>query len=336
MDRDFPIGCTYNVLQPHERGTPRELFDRIAATQAFDFIAWLPPEAKLDDALKAADATGLPMTTGNLQHDLTPGDDKMFRAIRNAARVRMKMLNVMLHTHAADGHEVTVDEVADLYLRADDAARALGFEVTFELHVDCWSEKYLKVAQVIDAVRKRGREFNFTVDYSHVLFKIENPEELEKSGVRDLVERGELVLDPYEKGNILTQWLARNVVCFAQFRPASPNQPRNVWAKNKDGSLPRGIMYPFIKPAPGEWHSPWSAWRLAPCKKAFRLVMEHHLRDPASPLKYAITEMIATPDYGLNAKFSLLEHNAEAARWMRKTWTRLKALHGAGLLTETD
>ena len=337
MERDFQIGCTYNVLQPSEPATPMQLFEKIAATRVFDYVNWLPPEPLIDECLIASEKTGLPMTTGNCQHDLTPGDEKLFRAIRNAARVNMRMLNVMLHTYATDGHEVTVHEVADTYMRACDLAEGLGLEVSFELHVDCWSEKYRKVEEVIDLVRMRGRTFNFTVDYSHVIFKIDNEAVLEKSEVREAVERGELILDPFEKGNILSKWLAENVVSFAQFRPVSPNQPRNVWAANADGSTPRGIMYPFLRPAPGQWHSPWSAWRLAPCKKAFRLVMEHHLRDAASPLRYVITEMIASPDYGLNAGFSLLEHNAACARWIRETWSGLKALQRAGLLeTEID
>jgi hypothetical protein len=110
-----------------------------------------------------------------------------------------------------------------------------------------------------------------------------------------------------------------------------PNNPRNVWATAPDGSLPRGIMYPFTRPAPGEWHSPWFAHRLSACKEAFRKVLAHHLTDPASPLKYVITEMIASPDYGLNAKFSLFEHNVAAAAWIRRTWSRLQAMEASGL-----
>lgn len=330
MARDFLIGCTYNVLQPTERASPTRLFEMIAETRAFDYVNWLPPEPLVDECLAASEKTGLPMTTGNCQHDLTPGDDKLFRAIRGAARVGMKMLNVMLHTHATDGHEVTVEEVADVYWRACDEADRLGVEVSFELHVDCWSEKYLNVSRVIDLVRRRGRRFNFTVDYSHAVFKIDNPDELAKSEVLELVERGEFILDPFEEGNILSKWLAENVVSFAQFRPVSPNQPRNIWAKNPDGSTPRGIMYPFLRPGPGEWHSPWSAWCLAPCKEAFRLIMEHHARDAASPLRFVITEMIASPDYGLNARFSLLEHNAACARWIRRSWDEIKARGRAG------
>ena len=32
-------------------------------------------------------------------------------------------------------------------------------------------------------------------------------------------------------------------------------------------------MYPFTKPAPGEWHSPWHAYKLEPTKEVVRKVL---------------------------------------------------------------
>jgi hypothetical protein len=57
---------------------------------------------------------------------------------------------------------------------------------------------------------------------------------------------------------------------------------------------------------------------LVGCKEAFQVVLPHHLRLAASPHKR------------LNAKFSLLEHNAACARWIRSTWS-LKSMHAAGI-----
>jgi hypothetical protein len=51
-------------------------------------------------------------------------------------------------------------------------------------------------------------------------------------------------------------------------------------------------------------------------------------------LQYVIAEMIARGNYGLNAKFSLLEHNAACARWIRCTWSQLKSMHAAGISLE--
>jgi hypothetical protein len=329
MATDFAIGCTYNFLQPDEEVPPLRRFEMVRDTGAFDYINWLPPAPILAECARAAEKTGIPMTTGNCSHRLSKDDAKLTENVRDASTVGMQLLNVMLNTTAADGHELTDQEIIDTYCRMAELGHTLGVAVSFELHVDCWSEKYKRVRPVIEAVQARGVPFSLTLDYSHVIFKIGNPAEQDISDVREDVEAGRIILDPFEPGSLLLDWLALDVISFAQFRPVAPSNPRNIWAKNSDGSLPRGIMYPFLKPAPGEWHSPWHAYNLAACKEAFRVVLRHHLTHAASPLKYVITEMIARADYGLNAKFSLLEHNAACARWIRSTWSQLKSMHAA-------
>jgi hypothetical protein len=331
MAKDFAVGCTYNFLQPYEEVPPLRRFEMVRDTGAFDYINWLPPSRILSECARASDKTGIPMTTGNCGHQLGNDDPKLAQNVRDAATVGMQLLNVMLNTYAADGHELTDQEIVDTYCRTAELGQSLGVAVSFELHVDCWSEKYKRVRPIIEAVRQRGVAFNLTLDYSHVIFKIDNPEQQDISDVREDVGAGRIILDPFEPGSILSEWLGLDVIGFAQFRPVAPHNPRNIWAKNPDGSLPRGIMYPFLKPGPGEWHSQWHAYMLATCKEAFRVVFRHHLTHASSPLKYVITEMIARADYGLNAKFSLLEHNAACARWIRSTWSQLKAMHAAGI-----
>lgn len=330
MSRDFAIGCTYNFSQPTENVTPFERFRMVRDTGAFDYINWLPPHDLIEDCIAASKATGLPMTTGNCGLQIGRDYDRIARLLDDAARVEMKLLNVMLNTYAADGHELTDGEIIDAYEKGTEIGARHGVEISFEVHVDCWTEKYKRVTPFVQSLRARGVKVNVTLDYSHVIFKIANPAEQRISGVEEDVAAGRVILDPFESGSLCAEWLALDVISFAQFRPVSPHNPRNVWARNEDGSLPRGIMYPFVRPGPGEWHAPWHAFELATCKEAFRTVMRYHLSHETSPLKYVITEMIARPDYGLNAKFSLLDHNAECARWIRREWTHLKALHSCG------
>ncbi|WP_420226619.1 hypothetical protein [Pigmentiphaga litoralis] len=135
------------------------------------------------------------------------------------------------------------------------------------------SEDPRRVTPVAEAVMRRGVPFNFTLDYSHVLYKIGNDEELDVAGMRDDVHAGRVVLDPFEPGNLVDEWLALGIVRWMQVRAAVPNGPRNAWARHdpdaqvaalprypslpvKRGDPGRGILYPFMKPAPGEWHSP--------------------------------------------------------------------------------
>ena len=331
MATDFLLGCTYNFLQPDIQVPPLQRFEMVRDTGVFDYINWLPPPDLLSDCVAAAEKTGIPMLTGNYIHQLGRNDETLAESMRNAARAGVKMVNVMLGTYAADGHELTDDEIIDVFLRTAEVGNDVGVELSLELHVDCWSEKYKRVTPIVEAVRSRGVPFHLTIDYSHVIFKIDNPEQQEISGVRDDVAAGRIVLDPYQPGNLCEEWLALDVVDFAQFRPVVPNNPRNVWGTNPDGSMPRGIMYPILKPGDGEWHSPWEAYRLEPCKEAFRTILRYHLTHETSPLKYVITEMIATSDYGMGAKFSLIEQNAACGRWIRETWSHLTAMQSAGI-----
>jgi hypothetical protein len=331
MAKDFLLGCNYNFLQLDVDVPPLRRFEMVRDTGVFDYINWLPRSDQLSECSAAAEKTGIPMTTGNYIHRLGKDDAMLTDSMRNAARVGMKLVNVMLGTYAADGHELTDAEIIDTYLRMAEAGDAVGVALSFELHVDCWTEKYKRVTPIALAIRKRGVPFHLTIDYSHVVFKIENPEQQAISDVREDVEAGRIVLDPFEPDNLCAQWLALDIVAFAQFRPVVPNNPRNVWGKNPDGSLPRGIMYPFKKPGPGEWHSPWHAYRLEACKEALRTIMRYHLTHATSPLDYVITEMITQPDYGMNAKFSIIDHSAACARWIRDQWAQLKAMHQAGI-----
>jgi hypothetical protein len=328
---DFRLGCTSNFLPLDVEVAPLRRFELVRDTGVFDYINWLPTSDQLGACVAAAEKTGIPMTTGNYIHQLGRNDPMLSESMRNAARAGVKLVNVMLGTYAADGHELTDAEIVDAFLRTAEAGDAVGVALSFELHVDCWSEKYQRVTPIAAAVKRRGVPFHLTVDYSHVIFKIDNPEQQAISDVREAVAAGRIVLDPFEAGNLCAEWLALDVVDFAQFRPVAPNNPRNVWAKNPDGSLPRGIMYPFLKPGPNEWHSPWYAHKLEACKEALRTILRYHLTRPTSPLKYVITEMIPQPDYGMNAKFSLIDHNAACGRWIRATWSQLKAMHAAGI-----
>jgi hypothetical protein len=197
-----------------------------------------------------------------------------------------------------------------------------------------WTEDFLRVRSVASRVQAHGVPFHFTLDYSHVCFKIGNPAEQELSGVREQVERGELALDPFEPGSLCAQWLDMGIVRWAQLRTAGPNQPRNLWHRNEDGSHGRGIQYPMLRPAPGEWHSPWHAYLLEPSKEAIRKVLAYHHAHPHSPLRHLTTEFINLPDYGLGAGYDLLEQNVAAARFMRQAWDEICIHHAKQAPTE--
>jgi hypothetical protein len=331
MTAPFRLGCTYNVVPLGVEVPPLARFQAVKDAEVFDYINWLPAPAVLADCVAAAERTGIPMTTGNLTHTLGRNDAMLTEAMRNAARAGLELVNVMLQTRHADGHELTDDEIVGAFLTMAEAGDAVGVKASFEVHVDCWSEKFKRVTPVARQVAARGVPFRLTVDYSHVIFKIENPAEQEVSEVRADVEAGRVVLDPYAPGNLYQEWLELGVVEFVQFRPVAPNNPPNVWGRNPNGSQPRGIFYPMTAPAPGEWHAFWHPYKLEAAKEGLRTALRYHLAQPQHPVRYVIAEVIPQPDYAMGSKLSLIEQNAACAHWIRAQWAQLAAMHGAGI-----
>ncbi|VTU36011.1 xylose isomerase [Variovorax sp. PBL-E5] len=338
------IGCSGRGVRASSPSAPVTMEEHPIDTQfamvkesgVFDYLARLPSRGNLDPYLAAMRKHDLRIEQPTWYYLLGRDEALLRDNLLICSEVGVRHHNIMTFTHHADGHALSDQEVVDHYLDTYDFGMARGVEPSFEVHVNMWTEQFKRVAEVANAVQARGIPFNFTMDYSHATFKIGNPAELEISGVREEVEDGRIVLDPFEKGSLCAQWLAQGIVRLVQFRPAGPNQPPNVWARNEDGSATRGIQYPMMRPAPGEWHSPWHAYLLEPSKEALRKALAHHLGDPASRLRCVTTELIDMPDYGMGAKYDLFEQNVEAARFVRRTWQRTQALHAAGLLEKVE
>ena len=202
-----------------------------------------------------------------------------------------------------DGHVVTDQEIVDCYLNTYDEAMGLGVKPAFELHVNMWSEDFRRVTPVALAVQDRGIPFNYTLDYSHVNFKIENPEEQDISGIREDVEGGPP--DPRSvRSRQFVQRMARarhRALAAGALGRTERTKEHLVGAgtgesrlpvcrpsagRRRAGHRPRHHVSPLPNPAPGEWHSPWYAYKLEPTKEVVRKVLRYHKADPQKRLDY--------------------------------------------------
>jgi hypothetical protein len=340
--RDFPflLGCNGRGVQRSSIGQPvslqelpvHEQFRLVKEAGVFDYFDRIPLRGNFSEYVKAIETFQLPVHSASWFYRLGQDDALLKDNLSICREIGASCHNIMTFTHHADGHPLTNAEIVDHYLDVYDDAMKLGIDPSFELHVNMWTEEFLRVETVAEEIRRRGIPFNFTLDYSHVIFKINQPLEQDLSNVRMEVERHEAVLDPFERGSLCERWLGMNIVKWTQLRTVAPNQPANLWWRNDDGNFARGIQYPMVRPAPGEWHSDWSAYLLEPSKEAIRKAMRYHITHAESPLRYITTEMINLPDYGLAAKYDLLEQNVAAARFIRATWAETVALFDAGLV----
>jgi len=315
-----------------------EQFRLVSEAGVFDSFDRLPMPDQVHTYLRCIERFRLPVRTASWFYALGRDEVLLDQKLRLAAAVGASLHNIMVHWHDAQGRPVTDAQVADFYLRAWDLGVPLGVEPTLELHVNMWSEDPRRVLPVAESVRRRGVPFNFTLDYSHVIFKMGNEEELRICGIAEDVAAGRIELDPRRPGSLVDQWLAMGIVRWMQVRSVAPNGPRNRWSildpsqpvaavpthsifDYRAGEPGRGILYPFERPAPGEWHSPWEDAALDCTRAVVRKVLAHHAHTPGSRLAAITTEMINLPDYAHNARFSLIGQNTAIARHVRAAWT---------------
>ena len=323
--RDFLLGCNGRSAQ-HQPGrsiSVDEQFRMVKESGVYDFFDRMPQPGQEAEYVRAAEKYDLPMRTGLWSY--AKGNDEALLAdnLKLSRDTSAECHNIMLFNKHADGHVLADQEVVDFYLLADDLARRTGIDITFEVHIYMWSEDFRRVSKVASMIRSRGIPFNFLLDHSHVLLKLDNPEEQELCGIREDVEAGRLILDPFEDGNVIDEWIGMNMTLWHSVRPVSPNGPKNVWARHPDGRIGRACQYPFSRPKPGEFHSPWHAYRVEPCKDVVRKVLRYHRDHADSRLRYVTTELIDLPDYGENAKYSLFEQSLALANWIRQTWSEI-------------
>ena len=341
-----PIGCNGRGAQASSIEAPvslqeppiEEQFRVVNEAGVFDSFDRLPMPDQVDTYLRCIERWKLPVLTASWFYALGQDEAQLGDKLKLAAAVGARQHNIMVHWHDGAGRPVTDAQVVDFYLRAYDLGMALNVEPTLELHVNMWSEDPRRVVPVAEAVRRRGIPFNFTLDYSHVIFKMGNEQELELCGLKDDVATGRVELDPRRPGSLVDQWLEMGIVRWLQVRAVAPNGPRNLWSildptqpvaavpkhslfDYKAGEPGRGILYPFAEPGPGECHSPWNASALDCTKAVIRKVIDHHASNADSRLMAITTEMINLPDYAHNARFSLIGQNAAIARFVRDTWS---------------
>jgi hypothetical protein len=328
MTNDLFFGIQTNgIKHTHADAMPDvdTRFRMVRDAGVFDYVDKTPEPDQIDEFLAASEKYGIPVRSGGWFYTLGEDEALLENNLKIAQRLGSIVHNVQIKLHHADGHVVTDDELVRAYLRCAELGGKYGCVPCFEVHVNMWSEDFPRVAQVGRLVEAQGAEFNMTLDHSHVIFKIDNPAEQKLFDTDQKIASGALVLDPFVPGNVIAEWVAAGWVRLCHARAAVPNNPKNITGKHPDGSVGRGIQYPFKKPKPGEYHAEWDEAALEPWKEGIRILMRHHARDPMSRLGQISTEFIPNPDYGEGCSYSLFEQAIACVEWMRAEWAAIKA-----------
>lgn len=320
---ELQIGCVAHGVTHSTAAAPdlATRFRMVRDAGVFDYVDRTPPDEEFSATLAAAQRTGVPVLAGSGTYTLGRDEPLYERNVHKARLLGSVVHNVQLRAAHADGHLLTDDEVAEAYVRAYEFGARHGVLPSFEVHVNMWSEHFARVARVAERVQARGIPWHITLDPSHVIFKIDNPIELAVHDLHADVEAGAVVLDPARPGNVMQRWIDACWVHHAHARAAVPANPVNRFARHPNGDVGRGIQYPFVRPAPGEYvDDDWDERRLQPWKQSMCRLLDHHAGRKGGTTLRISCEYIPGIDYGAGHGYSLFAHNVACAHWLREQW----------------
>ena len=328
MSSNLLFGIQTNGIRHTEADGMPNIDTRFAMVRdagVFDYVDKTPDPHEIEEFKAASEKYGLPVRGGGWFYAVGRDEGLLADNLAVAGGLGSTVHNVQVLAHRADGVLATNEDVVDFYESALEAGDKFGVTPCLEVHVNMWSEDFRRVTPVGKLAESRGLPFNMTLDHSHVIFKIDHPEEQKVFDIADDVASGKLVLDPFIEGDVCSEWVANNWISHCHARSAVPNNPRNTLAHDDKGKPGRGIQYPFAQPAPGAWHADWSAEALEPWKEVVRNLLRHHAHTDNSPLGQISTEFIPNLDYGEGCRYSLFEQAVACVEWMRAEWDIAKA-----------
>ena len=176
-------GIKHTHLDPMPQIDKR--FSMVKVASVFDYVDKTPEIEEIDLFLKASKKYKIPIKAGGWFYTIGEHKNLLKQNLKTAQSLGSKIHNTQIQSLNSDGNLVSNMEVRDAYLEAYDIGLKLGVTPCFEVHVNMWSEDFLRVVEVGNLVEDKGVEFNITLDHSHVIFKINNPGEstsLDNSG----------------------------------------------------------------------------------------------------------------------------------------------------------
>ena len=204
-------------------------FNMVKNTGIFDYLDKTPELHEIDEFKKCSKKFNLPVIAGGWFYTIGKHKDLLIQNFKTARALGSIVHNIQIQSHKANGELVTDDEVRDTYLEAYDIGLKYGVTPCFEIHVNMWSEDFLRVSRVGKLVEDKGIEFNITLDHSHVIFKINNLKEQKVFNIDKQIISGELIIDPFSEGNVVEEWINYGWVRHCHARTAIPNNPLNIY-----------------------------------------------------------------------------------------------------------
>ena len=177
-------------------------FRMVKEVGIYDYLDKTPGKDEAGEYLRCSEHYDLPILAGGWFYTQGRDEQLLEDNLRLGAFLGSRIHNTQIMMDHADGRLVTDDEVVEIYLRAYEIGEKFGCIPAFEVHVNMWSEDFRRIGRVADRVESKGIPYYMTLDHSHVIFKFDNPQEQEVFNIREDIESGDLILNPFIDGNV--------------------------------------------------------------------------------------------------------------------------------------
>ena len=326
MPKNLEFGIQTNGIK-HTHADPMPdidtRFHMVKETGLFDYVDKTPAANEVEQFLLASKKYHLPIRCGGWFYMLGRDETLLIENLKIANVLGSKIHNIQLFSQNISGKIISNQDVAGFYEFALKEGEKLNVDPCLEVHVNMWSEDFLRVSEVGQIVESMGLPFQITLDHSHIIFKIDNPIEQKVFDIDEDIKRGDLILDPFTAGHVCGDWISKGWVRHCHARSVVPNNPKNIVATDDEGNIGRGIQYPFCDPGIENYHELWNEQLLEPWKEVVRQLMLYHANNADSRLGQISTEFISNFDYGEGCKYSLFDQAQACTTWMRSIWDKI-------------
>jgi hypothetical protein len=327
--RPLQVGINLDGVLVHDGMMTPLAQTRLAWVQhsgAFDYIEKnIDPTEDFTPYFKWVQQYGVPI--GVFGGIFCAGQDehRMRWGLRTGGQLGAKVFNMQLYARHCDGHTVSDRAVADFFLQAMEHGTQSGCLPSLEVHVDMWSERFERIEAVANLLAQSHVDLRLTLDHSHLIFKIDNAEELALSGVDAGSDGGRSRLAPNNPQAFYTQWLSAGWVVHAHARSVATGLAGNPRGKRSRDVQGRAIQHPFVAPGAGQFHGDWQEAQLQDWKTAVRELLLHMQQQPERAPQRISCEFIPFADYGGGARYSIWDCNRACADWLRAEWAALQS-----------
>ena len=165
MPKNLEFGIQTNGIK-HAHADPmpdiHTRFHMVKETGLFDYVDKTPAANEVEQFLLASKKYHLPIRCGGWFYMLGRDETLLIENLKIANALGSEIHNIQLFSHNISGELITNQDVADFYEFALKEGDKLSVDPCLEVHVNMWSEDFLRVSEVGKIVESMGLPFQIT------------------------------------------------------------------------------------------------------------------------------------------------------------------------------